>query len=180
MYLAWFDADRKKPIAQKIAEAHARYVAKFGQQPQICLVNPEDAVADSPIELRPLTHIGRHCFWIGADDVEEAPTNAAPVSAAVAVPSSEAVTPPRPQRTRKASPVAETTTTAAPIAVQQREAPATSPTRVRRTQRPLAPAVEAHRAQSRSAPPTTARRSKEAAPPTAPIKRRTRRERSAA
>ncbi len=71
MYLAWFDADRKKPIAQKIAEAQQRYVAKFGRLPLVCLVNPEDAIADSPIALRPLSNIGRNCFWIGRDESDE-------------------------------------------------------------------------------------------------------------
>jgi len=61
MFLAWFDADRKKPIAQKIAEARERYVAKFGRQPLVCLVNPEDAITDAPIALRPLNNIGRNC-----------------------------------------------------------------------------------------------------------------------
>jgi hypothetical protein len=72
MYLAWFDADRKKPVAMKIAEAHERYVAKFGRQPLVCLVNPEDAIPDAAIALRPLSTIGRNCFWIGSDeDIEE-------------------------------------------------------------------------------------------------------------
>lgn len=71
MYLAWFDADRKKPVATKIAEAHERYVAKFGRQPLVCLVNPEDASAEAAIELRPLQSIGRNCFWIGTDDDQE-------------------------------------------------------------------------------------------------------------
>ncbi len=72
MYLAWFDADRKKPVAQKIAEAHQRYVAKFGRQPRVCLVNPEDLIADAQIEVRPLSNIGRNCFWIGMDESDEA------------------------------------------------------------------------------------------------------------
>ena len=40
MYLAWFDANPKKPIAQKIAEAHQRFVEKFNRQPLVCLINP--------------------------------------------------------------------------------------------------------------------------------------------
>lgn len=71
MYLAWFDADRKKPVATKIAEAHQRYVAKFGRQPLVCLVNPQDASAEAAVELRPLNSIGRNCFWIGTDDDQE-------------------------------------------------------------------------------------------------------------
>ena len=71
MYLAWFDANPKKPIAQKIAEAHERYVEKFGRKPRVCLVNPGDVIPESPVELRPLAYIGRHCFWIGVDEADE-------------------------------------------------------------------------------------------------------------
>lgn len=71
MYLAWFDADRKKPVDQKIAEARERYRAKFGHEPAVCLVNPADAVEGGTIEVRPLQHIGRHCFWIGFDDLDD-------------------------------------------------------------------------------------------------------------
>ena len=85
MYLAWFDADRKKPVGTKIAEAHERYVAKFGRQPLVCLVNPEDAIADAGIELRPLSSIGRNCFWIGADDAADAEAEAAAAAAQATV-----------------------------------------------------------------------------------------------
>ena len=71
MYLAWFDADRKKPTGQKIAEARERYLAKFGHEPAVCLVNPADAVESGSIEVRPLQHIGRHWFWIGFDDADD-------------------------------------------------------------------------------------------------------------
>lgn len=71
MYLAWFDANPKKPTAQKIAEAHQRYVEKFGRKPRVCLVNPNDVIDESAVELRPLTHISRNCFWIGVDDADE-------------------------------------------------------------------------------------------------------------
>src|SRR5689334_16154948 len=84
MYLAWFDANPKKPTAQKIAEAHQRYVEKFGRKPRVCLVNPNDVIGESAVELRPLTHISRNCFWIGVDDAEEIeqePTTAAPARA---------------------------------------------------------------------------------------------------
>jgi len=93
MYLAWFDADRKKPVAQKIAEAHERYVSKFGRQPLVCLVNPEDVITDSPIELRPLNNIGRNCFWIGMDESDE------PEPVVATVP---AETAPRAKRQRRA------------------------------------------------------------------------------
>jgi len=85
MYLAWFDANPKKPIAQKIDEARERYIEKFGHQPRVCLVNPGDMVPESAVELRPLAHIGRHSFWIGTDDADE-PEVAAPVALPTATP----------------------------------------------------------------------------------------------
>lgn len=38
--LLWFDNDRRKPLSTKIAEAAARYKKKFGQDPNVCYVNP--------------------------------------------------------------------------------------------------------------------------------------------
>jgi hypothetical protein len=92
MYLAWFDANPKKPVAQKIAEAHERYVEKFGRKPLVCLVNPEDVIQESAVELRPLKYIGRNCFWIGVDDLDPAEQE----SSALATPDT-----PRAPRTRK-------------------------------------------------------------------------------
>ncbi len=163
MYLAWFDADRKKPVATKIAEAHERYVAKFGRQPLVCLVNPEDAIADAPVELRPLHSIGRNCFWIGADDnaEEEAP-------AAVATPATERKSA---RRTRKGAaatiasvPPIETIapTGALPIVTATVETP---PRRPRKAQKMV------NAEQPPIAPPT---------PTVVPAKRRARRERPAA
>jgi hypothetical protein len=114
MYLAWFDADRKKPIAQKIVEAHERYVAKFGRQPRVCLVNPEDVIADSPITLRPLNNIGRNCFWIGMDESDEAE-----LAAAEAI---ENATRAKRQRRPKATPIAEAQPTA-PIVIPETRLP---------------------------------------------------------
>lgn len=79
MYLAWFDGDRKKSVATKIEEARERYINKFGSQPVVCLVNPQDLIPNAVIELRPLETIGRNCFWIGVDDVAgEAPATTQP------------------------------------------------------------------------------------------------------
>jgi hypothetical protein len=71
MYLAWFDADKKKPAAEKLAEACRRYREKFGHEPRVCLVNPEDAFEGAPVELRPAAYIGRGSFWVGIDEAEE-------------------------------------------------------------------------------------------------------------
>ena len=108
MYLAWFDANPKKPVAQKIAEAHERYVEKFGRKPLVCLVNPEDVIQESAVELRPLKYIGRNCFWIGADDSDPA----AQESAALAMPDA-----PRAPRTRKPKAEPDTALDAPAVAV---------------------------------------------------------------
>lgn len=77
MYLAWFDGDRKKSVQEKILDARARYLYKFGVEPAVCLVNPADLIEESVVELRPATYIGRNCFWIGVDDRDEVTVNGA-------------------------------------------------------------------------------------------------------
>lgn len=70
-YLAWHDPNPKKPPAQKIAEASARHKEKFGTPPIVCLCHPDDACEVEGVEVRPLRHISRNCFWVGADDPQE-------------------------------------------------------------------------------------------------------------
>lgn len=153
MYLAWFDADRKKPTVQKIAEAHERYVAKFGRQPIVCLVNPEDAVEGAVVEIRPLKHIGRNCFWIGSDDADEALT---PVLPATSVPAAVAPAAPAVRRSRKAVTTPE---------------PAPTPVTPVALPKPRKTAVVAAKPQPAAEAPTHT---------PAPDKRRPRRERTAA
>ena len=123
MYLAWYDADRKKPTVQKIAEAHQRYVAKFGRQPLICLVNPEDAVDGAVVEVRPLNHIGRNCFGIGSDDVDEQRLPELPVTEA---PAAKVATT---RRSRKVAAAPEPTPIPVVTPVPERDAPVTLPKR---------------------------------------------------
>ena len=135
MYLAWFDGDRKKPTNQKIEEARARYVAKFGRQPAVCLVNPADLVPNSAVELRPLNQISRNCFWIGYDDADDAqqptaPAAAQPISPAGSGEQTDSRSATRPKRVRAARPAAPTATVAAPTTPAKA---ATSP--ARRTRR---------------------------------------------
>lgn len=77
MYLIWFDADRKKSSAEKIAAGHARFLARFGHAPTVCLLNPEDVTEGAPLALRPLPYIDRNCFYIGIDEAEESSPTAA-------------------------------------------------------------------------------------------------------
>jgi hypothetical protein len=135
MFLAWFDGDRKKPTNQKIEEAHARYVAKFGRQPAVCLVNPADLVPNSAVELRPLNQISRNCFWIGYDDADEAqqptaPAPTQPTSPAASGEQADSRSATRPKRVRATRLAAS----AAPVVAPTTPAKATTPP-ARRTRR---------------------------------------------
>lgn len=148
MYLAWFDANPKKPTTQKIAEAHERYVEKFGRKPLVCLVNPDDMIADSPVELRPLQHISRHCFWIGVD---EAAAPAPEIPAAVRAPRGK-----KPQVEASALPVVE----------PQPQAPVATP-RVRKPK--AAPASVVEETPPTIAPPVPAAAPRARKPKIAPV-----------
>jgi septum formation inhibitor MinC len=173
MYLAWFDADRKKPVATKIAEAHERYVAKFGRQPLVCLVNPEDASAEAAIELRPLQSIGRNCFWIGTDEDQDREEAARAEAAALAAKSKQ----PRRSRKQAAEPVAPTT----PPQVLEMIAPPPALSNVVATVEPAPTAsAPARPRRGRKATPQEAVEVAPTAPAPVPTKRRARRERPAA
>lgn len=43
--LLWFDNDKKRPVAQKIADAIDRYRQKLGRAPTVCYINEAEAGA---------------------------------------------------------------------------------------------------------------------------------------
>ena len=49
MFLGWFDDTPKKSVAEKIREAVERYKVKFGEAPNVCLVNTGDVIASGPV-----------------------------------------------------------------------------------------------------------------------------------
>ena len=80
-YLGWYDANKKKHVRAKLAEAIARYQEKFGRYPRICLTSRQDALDlvepsrkyELPgiiIQERP--YIARFTFYIGEDAGEPA------------------------------------------------------------------------------------------------------------
>ena len=74
MFLGWFDADKKKPVHQKVSEAIERHVEKFGTAPELCLVNPVDATElpaskHAPaIAVRVVDFLPRWTFYVGVED----------------------------------------------------------------------------------------------------------------
>lgn len=74
MFLGWYDPDKKRPAAEKLAEAIERYEEKFGSVPEVCLTSAADAAelagkADLPV--RAVTFISRHTFYVGVEDAPE-------------------------------------------------------------------------------------------------------------
>lgn len=69
--LLWFDDDKQRPAAEKIAQAARRYREKFGRPPTICFVNPDEPIEHgrvSGVTVRPLRTVLRHHFWIGVEE----------------------------------------------------------------------------------------------------------------
>ena len=68
MYLGWFDDTPKKSSEVKIEEAVERYVAKFGERPNVCLVNLADMAAFGDIEIKAVDYVRPNHFWVGRDE----------------------------------------------------------------------------------------------------------------
>ncbi len=70
MYLAWFDDHPKKDLRFKIIEAIDAYEYRFGERPNVVLVN--ESQTSEPVEgvnvvVRP--YIRQHYFWVGIEKV---------------------------------------------------------------------------------------------------------------
>jgi len=65
MFLGWFDDTRKKDPHEKIEEAVERYVAKFGLNPDICLLNAADITQYDGIEIKVVDYVRPNHFWVG-------------------------------------------------------------------------------------------------------------------
>lgn len=74
--LLWFDNDSKRSLEDKIAQAVARYVQKFGHEPNTCCVNPqmigEGEGARLSIQVRVVSvhNVLPHHFWVGVTRLE--------------------------------------------------------------------------------------------------------------
>jgi hypothetical protein len=82
MFLVWYDNDRKRKLAEKVAQAAERYTERFGAAPEIVLLNPaqagdEEVIAGIPV--RTTAFVLPNHVYIGVDEQGE---NTASVSAA--------------------------------------------------------------------------------------------------
>lgn len=67
--MLWFDNDTKSDLAERIAHAAIYYRGKYGQEPNLCFVNPKMLSGNSPwptgIEVRSTRSVLPNHFWIG-------------------------------------------------------------------------------------------------------------------
>ena len=70
MFLGWFDDTPKKSISEKIEEAVERYTAKFGETPNVCLVNTTNMVTYDGLEVKAADYVRPNHFWVGKDEAK--------------------------------------------------------------------------------------------------------------
>lgn len=66
-FLMWYDDTPRRPLADKVADARAAYLARWGVAAPVVLVNPDDlAGADVPGAI-PRATIRRNTVWVGQE-----------------------------------------------------------------------------------------------------------------
>ena len=68
--MLWLDTDQRRTLEEKVLRAAHYYQEKYGQQPQLCLVNesmlPEEMHVGE-VQVRPVPNMVVHHFLLGAD-----------------------------------------------------------------------------------------------------------------
>jgi hypothetical protein len=70
--MLWMDDDKKSSLDEKIRKAAAYYLEKYGQKPDLCLVNQamidEEKNVDA-IQVQPANNVLPNHFWVGVKAV---------------------------------------------------------------------------------------------------------------
>ena len=70
--MLWLDDDKKSSLDEKIKKAADYYLEKYGQKPDICLVNQamltEEKKVDA-IQVQPAHNVLPNHFWVGVKAV---------------------------------------------------------------------------------------------------------------
>jgi hypothetical protein len=70
--MMWFDNDPKTALIDKVTHAAKYYKSKYGQAPDVCLVNPgmmpESFTQPERIQVRPMRTVLPGHLWIGVDE----------------------------------------------------------------------------------------------------------------
>lgn len=60
------DLDTKRPIPQKIADACARYEARFGVAPNVALVHPTE-MTEAVVQVQGRLNVRPGTYWVGVE-----------------------------------------------------------------------------------------------------------------
>lgn len=70
--MLWLDDDKHTTLEEKIQKAADYYHNKYGQSPNLCVVNPamvEESKKVGLIQIRTAPNILRNHFWVGIQSV---------------------------------------------------------------------------------------------------------------
>ena len=68
--MLWLDDDKKRSLEEKVQRAVDYYREKYGQMPELCLVNQRtvsEAVKVGSVLVRPATNVLPSHFWLGIE-----------------------------------------------------------------------------------------------------------------
>lgn len=71
LFTGWYDPEKKKSSSRKLDDAIARYREKWGEEPQIALVNAADfdgLQERDDIEIRIAGNVAPSTFFVGVDE----------------------------------------------------------------------------------------------------------------
>jgi hypothetical protein len=66
--MLWLDDDKRRSLEEKVQLAAAYYLNKYGQKPELCLVNKAMLAQEQrfgSIKVQPVQNIMPHYFWLG-------------------------------------------------------------------------------------------------------------------
>jgi hypothetical protein len=66
--LLWYDADARRPTAQKIEDAATRYRERFGRAANCCHVHPSEQIEHTAVNVVANPRIQPHHYWVGVDE----------------------------------------------------------------------------------------------------------------
>lgn len=68
-YLGWYEDDKRKTVARRIADGRAAFASRFGREPQAVQLNEEDAKKlDGPVDgltVELSDYIRPNNYWFG-------------------------------------------------------------------------------------------------------------------
>jgi hypothetical protein len=68
--MLWLDTDSHRTLEEKVRRAAAYYADKYGQPPQLCLVNKtmlEEEKDVDTVHVRPVANMVKHHFLLGLE-----------------------------------------------------------------------------------------------------------------